>query len=244
MAWYQKSHSMPRQLIFYRDGVSESQYGMVSADEVPQVRQGFREAEQEIRRTRNPQLAISTPALTFVVVGKRHHTRFYPGSFNGNTPSGGVVDRTVVSPRLDDFYLQSHSSPIGIGTARSSHYVVIEPGNLTLAQIQTIVSTECIISSSHELTPYKTNKLCYTASRCTKAVAVCTPARYADLICDRLRCYLRPALCSGYNVPTAIPGVPTVADYANDANIWRRGPNATRTDTPWHLNMDNTMFYI
>jgi hypothetical protein len=59
------------------------------------------------------------PQITFLVVQKRHHTRFFPvqgkqGSNmmdrNGNVPSGFVVDTTITHPRDMDFYLVSHQS--------------------------------------------------------------------------------------------------------------------------------------
>lgn len=67
----------------------------------------------------------SLPKVTLLVVGKRHHTRFFPSSKSGteNIPCGLVIDHTVVNPQHFNFYLQSHDSPLG--TARSAHCVVI-----------------------------------------------------------------------------------------------------------------------
>lgn len=51
--------------------------------------------------------------ITVVVVGKRHHVRFFPNSNDadrsGNCPAGTVVDKDIVHPTEFDFYLQSHS---------------------------------------------------------------------------------------------------------------------------------------
>lgn len=52
--------------------------------------------------------------ITVVVVGKRHHVRFFPQNStdadrSGNCPAGTVVDRDIVHPTEFDFYLQSHS---------------------------------------------------------------------------------------------------------------------------------------
>jgi hypothetical protein len=69
------------------------------------------------------------PKITMLVVGKRHHTRFYlkidlpAGAKNTNLNAGLIIDHTVVNPQYDNFYLQSHDSPEG--TARSGDYVVI-----------------------------------------------------------------------------------------------------------------------
>ena len=70
------------------------------------------------------------PQIVIIVVGKRHHTRFYPtdnksmDSRTGNPMPGTVVDRGVTSHYLWDFFLQAHK---GLqGTARPAHYVVIK----------------------------------------------------------------------------------------------------------------------
>lgn len=58
------------------------------------------------------------PKLTFIVVGKRHHIRFFPkdkerAEKSGNAPAGLVVDREITSPGMFDFYLQSHAGILG-----------------------------------------------------------------------------------------------------------------------------------
>ncbi|KKZ61530.1 hypothetical protein EMCG_00609 [[Emmonsia] crescens] len=35
-----------------------------------------------------------------------------------------------------------------------------------------------------------THNMCYLFGRATKAVSICPPAYYADLVCSRARCYL------------------------------------------------------
>ena len=49
-----------------------------------------------------------------IVVGKRHHVRFFPKNSteadrSGNCPAGTVVDQDITHPTEFDFYLQSHS---------------------------------------------------------------------------------------------------------------------------------------
>ena len=68
------------------------------------------------------------PTITLIVVGKRHHVRFFPRSDNegdrsGNCPAGTVVDSDVVNPVEFDFYLQSHGG--SLGTNRPTHYNVL-----------------------------------------------------------------------------------------------------------------------
>ncbi|CAG8551942.1 6477_t:CDS:10, partial [Dentiscutata heterogama] len=97
-----KNSILPRRIIMYRDGVSESQFEMACT----KVEEGYR------------------PPITFVVVGKRHHTRFYPrherdADSKGNCVAGTVVDQKITHPYLFDFFLQSHSSLHG--TSRPAH---------------------------------------------------------------------------------------------------------------------------
>ena len=88
--WISKHSQGPDNILIYRDGVSESQYKTVLEEELKQIR----EACQAIYGPRPP------PEITIVVVGKRHHTRFYPtdagtADNKGNPVNGTVVDRGV-----------------------------------------------------------------------------------------------------------------------------------------------------
>jgi eukaryotic translation initiation factor 2C len=56
------------------------------------------------------------PLVTFLVVQKRHHTRFFPtkredeDGKNRNVPPGTVVDSKITHPVELDFFLVSHAS--------------------------------------------------------------------------------------------------------------------------------------
>lgn len=68
------------------------------------------------------------PTITVIVVGKRHHVRFFPqnereADKSGNCPAGTVIDREVAHPTEFDFYLQSHGGLLG--TSRPAHYNVL-----------------------------------------------------------------------------------------------------------------------
>jgi eukaryotic translation initiation factor 2C len=72
------------------------------------------------------------PKITVVVVGKRHHVRFFPenqsqADRSGNCIAGTVVDTDVAHPVEFDFYLQSHGGLLG--TSRPSHYSVLYDEN-------------------------------------------------------------------------------------------------------------------
>jgi eukaryotic translation initiation factor 2C len=139
-AYWQKSKEthLPTHILFYRDGVSESQYGMVLDEELPQISAAL--AEMKVKFNRKFPKIKYTPKVTLLVVGKRHHARFFRDATSpANIKAGLIVDHTVTTPDRYSFYLQSHDSPIG--TTRSGHYVVIEnESTYTTDQIQAIVS--------------------------------------------------------------------------------------------------------
>jgi hypothetical protein len=166
IAWYNRTKEdptlktaswkgrIPTHLLFYRDGVSESQYGMVLDEEKDQILDGCRQAFEEVKKDfKNNKFKKGEkwmPKLTLLVVTKRHHARFFPykelqkneagdKKIDFSLTSGKVIDTKVVDPTHRDFYLQSHHS--GLGTARSGHYVVLyDDNNYALLELQQIVS--------------------------------------------------------------------------------------------------------
>ncbi|KAI5268962.1 Piwi-domain-containing protein [Aureobasidium subglaciale] len=187
--WRKHNKNLPSKIVIFRDGVSEGQYDLVLDLELPPIQKAFEKLYGDSKKW---------PKVTIVIVGKRHHTRFYPtdnksmDQRTGNPMPGTVVDRGVTSHILYDFFLQAHK---GLqGTARPAHYVVIKDElNFGADALQTWV-----------------HKLCYMFNRATKAVSICPPAYYADLICERGRMYLYSTLNenqsangSAYNAQTA-----------------------------------------
>lgn len=121
IAYYQQNKKKPAQIIFYRDGVSEGQFQAVLDEEVKAVKAACESLEKTYK-----------PTLTFVIVQKRHHARFFPiqredSDKNGNCVPGTVVDTNIVHPFEFDFYLQSHTAIKG--TARSAKYIVLHDEN-------------------------------------------------------------------------------------------------------------------
>ncbi|KAG8898541.1 hypothetical protein FRB99_007372 [Tulasnella sp. 403] len=163
-----KANPAPRRILLYRDGVSEGEFEKCRDLEVPCIQAACRRAGL------NP-----IPALTFVIVRKGHHVRFFPQNEadrdrSGNVRAGLVVDREIVSPVEFDFYLQSHG---GLkGTSRSSLYNVIHDDNrFTPDALQTM-----------------TNALCYVYARATRSVSIVPPAYYADLVAFRAKHHFDP----------------------------------------------------
>lgn len=148
----ERNRKLPSHILFYRDGVSESQYGMVRDKELPQIRDACRIAGA-------PKINI-----TLIVVGKRHHARFYPREAGDPMAKGSddiagkdqksgqcqscragiVIDTDVIVPKQFNFYLQSHDS--FVGTAKPGHYVVIEnESGYSGKDLQEVVSTPSLL---------------------------------------------------------------------------------------------------
>lgn len=165
-----QTNLLPEHIFFLRDGVSDSQFGMVLLEELPQIHAAIKLVQDESG-------CAITPMVTLIVVGKRHHVRFYttPAS-DQNLPAGLIVNQTIVAPDQFSFYLQSHDSPIG--TARSGHYVVIKnESGYTLAQLQEIVSTLRGEQFTRHLLMIKKNRPTSCASRDPELPRVSRSAR-------------------------------------------------------------------
>ncbi|CAK1358809.1 unnamed protein product [Cercospora beticola] len=181
--WHAKNNSVPTNVLFYRDGVSESQFAMVKNTELPKVMKAC-----ENFALKHVRFKDWKPRVTLVVCGKRHHTRFYPPAQvnssvkwaidrNSNFLPGLVVDSPSIRNAYHfDFFLQSHAALKG--TARPCHYFAIHNGmNLTADKLQRI-----------------TNNLCWIFARALTPISYASPAYYADRLAERGRCYLAPFL--------------------------------------------------
>ncbi|TGO08888.1 hypothetical protein BTUL_0187g00070 [Botrytis tulipae] len=240
-------HILPDRILFYRDGVSESQFGMVRHHEKQQIFDGCTDAYMELKlnlKKRKLPGALKNlakdeiwkPDLTLIVAIKRHHARFYPLALEPGDPNlgaGTIIDSVVVTPNQFSFYLQSHCSPLG--TAKSTQYVVIYDDQDYKKEPKVIMNI--------------TNKLCYTGGRASKALSVCTPARYADMLCDRVRCYLKPVL-EGYRDESStddVDGTQRTAAYEENKLVWKPNTSDILPDgwkNPWHPSIGNVMFYL
>lgn len=230
---------MPENILFYRDGVSESQFALVKQHELPQIHAACKKMADEKKSSR-------IIKVTHLIVDKRHNTRFYPPKDatgimvdkQGNFLPGLVVDDHVTIPMCSDFYLQSHKALAG--TARNSHYFVLENGiGLNMQELQSM-----------------TFSLCFLYARSTTAVSYATPAYYADRLCDRARFWLRGMLVRSsihneavrgcYNIPAhhrdPADKETWVVDWAN--NFWRCPVRLPGDNTPWHPSLDDRMFYL
>ena len=156
--------------------------------------------------------------------GKRHHTRFYPtnsdGADNkGNPKAGTVVDRGVTAVYEFDFFLQAHG---GLqGTTKPTHYYVVhDEMGFTADDLQTL-----------------TNNVSYMFARATKAVSLVSPAYYADLACERGRCYIHKLL-QGFSSSgtTSASGDSSDDSVRREAEqLWHGGVNGKLKDIMFYL---------
>jgi eukaryotic translation initiation factor 2C len=156
-----------KSIIMFRDGVSESEYDQVLAVEVPAIRSACWNT------------CKTKPKITYVIVTKRHHTRFFGGKATrdadldrkGNMVAGTVIDSGLTSTNLWEFYLNSHA---GIqGTNRPSRYtVLLEENNMAADQLQAYIF-----------------RLSHGYARCTRSVSLVNAAYYAHLLAFRGRIF-------------------------------------------------------
>jgi eukaryotic translation initiation factor 2C len=164
--YYDANGTKPKRIIFYRDGVSEGQFKHVLDHEIHALKKAFATLDKDY-----------SPTLTFVIVQKRHHTRFFPldqrdKDRSQNCKAGTIVEKDICHPREFDFYLQSHA---GLqGTSRPTHYHVLLDEN------------QFTSDSFQQLTFY----LCHLYVRCPKSVSLVPAVYYAHLIAFRARFYL------------------------------------------------------
>ncbi|KAF9072961.1 Piwi domain-containing protein [Rhodocollybia butyracea] len=124
---FSKTNPLLQRIIIFRDGVSEGEFEQVRMYELEPLKAALAQAYTRLKVT-----AIPRPAFTFIVVGKRHHFRFFPKrpqdqDRSGNMLSGFVIDQGIEHPVYPDFYLQSQ--PGLKGTSIPGHYSIIEDEN-------------------------------------------------------------------------------------------------------------------
>ena len=153
-----RTRAKPVKIIFYRDGVSDGQFDAVRQEEIRALQAACMELEQGYQ-----------PKITFIVVQKRHHTRFFPMSRSEqdavgrgkNVPPGTTVDTVITHPSQYDFYLCSHTSIQG--TSRPCHYHVIwDDSDFSADDLQLF-----------------TYQLCHMFWRCNRSVSYPAPTYYA-----------------------------------------------------------------
>lgn len=172
--YYDRNQKYPSRLIVYRDGVSEGQFSIVLNYELVEIKRALDDVMKTSGRAKTKN--IPKPTITYLIVQKRHHTRFFPDQGNNTTKNGNVVvgtfvDAGICSDRRFDFFLCSHE---GIqGTSIPTYYrVLVDENNMTRSQIAQL-----------------SYNLCYTYIRCSRSVSIPSPCYYAHLAAFRARHY-------------------------------------------------------
>lgn len=201
--WYfafgQKFHAGA--IIMFRDGVSEGQYEQVLNIELASLRR----ACEEISHLTHKHFM---PKVTYIIVTKRHHTRFFTNDKNvadrsGNIPAGTVVDQTVTSADYYDFYLNSHA---GIqGTSKPCKYVcLIDENNIPVDALQGY----CY-------------RLAHGFMRCNRSVSMVNSAYYAHLLAFRGRAYLAEGSDAGSTASHQdVPQTAKIHDRLKGSLFW------------------------
>ncbi|KAF4820886.1 Protein argonaute 5 [Colletotrichum siamense] len=206
---------LPEFILIYRDGVSEGQFTQVLTIELPMIRKACAQLYPSGQR----------PKLSIIVSVKRHQTRFYPSSDQNmdqksrNIKSGTIVDRGVTQARYWDFFLTAHTALKG--TARPAHYTVLMD--------EIFREKYGVGTAAADQLEKLTHNLCYLFGRATKAVSICPPAYYADIVCDRARVH-RPDLFDVSDVASTATGVSHGTTPSNVIQV--------------HPNLRDTMYYI
>ncbi|XP_053689411.1 protein argonaute-2 isoform X2 [Sabethes cyaneus] len=166
--FHQQNGCFPERIMYYRDGVSEGQFAEILTIEL----RAIKDAAAKVNPNYKPQ-------VTFIVVQKRHHARFFPNGQcptvgkNNNVPPGTIVDRHITAPNQYQFYLVSHAAVQGV--AKPTKYCVLyDDSNCHPDQLQAL-----------------TYNLCHMFARCNRAVSYPAPTYYAHLAAFRGRVYIK-----------------------------------------------------
>lgn len=201
----------------YRDGCGEGQFREVLKEEMGSIKQACKSLSEDFK-----------PKITFIVVAKRHNTRFYPmyPTDKGvgramNVQPGVVLDHTIISPDVNDFYLCSH---FGIqGTSRPAKYSVLHD------------DSDFSADELHMITYCTT----FVYQRCSRAVSIPGPTYYAHLACERAR-----------NHAINLRGFTGESSSGQSGETISRRQFAAYTDEKWHSairvgeGISRTMYFV
>lgn len=106
--------------------------------------------------------------VTFIVVQKRHHTRFFPvgkefsDGKNKNVMPGTVVDKDIVHPFQYQFFMASHAAIQGV-TKPAKYAILVDESKIPADDLQAI-----------------TYDLCHLFTRCNRSVSYPAPTYYGN----------------------------------------------------------------
>lgn len=164
---------MPSKIIYYRDGVGDSQFDNFVGNEIESMKRACQKIYPQGMQ----------PPITVIIVNKRHHTRVFPlsvkdkgdggdGTKFNNIRPGTVIDTDIVSPKYFQFFLASHSAIQGV--SKPAKY--------------TVILNECKISADDMQS--LTYCLCHMYIRCNRSVSYPNCTYYAHLFAFRAKHYI------------------------------------------------------
>ncbi|KAK4808217.1 hypothetical protein QYF61_006802 [Mycteria americana] len=130
--FHEMNHCLPKKIVVYRDGVSDSQLDTVLKYEIPQMQKCFDTFENY------------QPSMVVMVVQKKISTNFYtltPEQFT-SPPPGTVIDHTVTSLDWQDFFLLAHHSRQGCSIP-TRYICVLNTANLSCEHLQRLTFKLC-----------------------------------------------------------------------------------------------------
>ncbi|KAF2743397.1 stem cell self-renewal protein Piwi [Sporormia fimetaria CBS 119925] len=211
-AWKARNKGkLPSKVLYYRDGVGESQHSQIRMKDVQKIRGAY----QKLQVGNSEPIE---PLITAVVVTKRHHTRFYPldkdtrktppTPFNskgknprvGKGPQGkGAQGKGQQGKRKNDadeaFESNCLSGTVIETDVTHPYYFDFflqshTPIQGTARPTHYFVLENGMTFTAAQLQEF-TYKLCFTYARATLPVGYVPPAYYADRLCDRARAYMK-----------------------------------------------------
>lgn len=165
--YFDNTHAMPKHIIVYRDGASDTQIKKIAYEELESLERALESFDVD----------KNDYTITYIAGVKRHHTRFFrenldnmpEGCAHLNCPPGTLVESTVTSRCKWDFFLQSHYG--NIGTALPTRYTVVrDDWKVSTAFIQTVIFAHC-----------------FGNARCPRPLSIPVPLHYAHLAAKRAK---------------------------------------------------------
>ncbi|KAJ2349275.1 hypothetical protein IWW50_005257, partial [Coemansia erecta] len=109
-SYYAHTRVKPSRIVYYRDGVSDSQLADIRRVELASLVRGCALVEKGY-----------APQISIIIARKRHHTRFMLANEQNCVP--GTVVTHLASPRVFSFYMVAHHAVCGV--AKPVYYMVL-----------------------------------------------------------------------------------------------------------------------
>ena len=219
--YYEQQNHLPSKILFFRDGVSEDQYDICKHTEIEQIKRAYQSVLNETSRGNAKTNRDSCVQLTFVIVGKRHNTRFYATNDNQTYPNSNKTKGLKPKQPITETKWSNEWSDEAGEYVRVKNDVElkyngnIQPGLLvedvvtrpkTQQYVDFFLQSHAALQGTARAGHYVviqpgafsiqeiqdlTHAFCYNYARATKGVSYVGPAYYADRLCERGTHYLK-----------------------------------------------------